>query len=112
MIVRTRIGRIGGLYMELIDRKKLAKLMILNDVSQRQLAGIAGWKSHTYMQRLLRGEVKTLNTDPALRIAHFFKVPVDDLFLTRVDINPEPNGQQSSPAKAQKSRQLREQLTA
>lgn len=82
--------------MELIDRKRLAKLMILNDVSQRQLASIAGWKSHTYMQRLLRGEVKTLNTDPALRIAHYFKVPVDDLFLTRVDTNPEHDVHKSS----------------
>ncbi|EKT83082.1 repressor [Rhodococcus phage Mbo4] len=96
MITQAKIGRIGGLYMELIDRKRLAKLMILNDVSQRQLASIAGWKSHTYMQRLLRGEVKTLNTDPALRIAHYFKVPVDDLFLTRVDTNPEHDVHKSS----------------
>ncbi|WP_241769516.1 helix-turn-helix transcriptional regulator [Rhodococcus opacus] len=96
VITQAKIGRIGGLYMELIDRKRLAKLMILNDVSQRQLASIAGWKSHTYMQRLLRGEVKTLNTDPALRIAHYFKVPVDDLFLTRVDTNPEHDVHKSS----------------
>lgn len=78
--------------MELVNREMLERLMKTRGVSQRQLAAIAGWKSHTYMQRLMRGEVKTLNTDPALRIAHFFGVPVDLLFLTRVDINPEQHG--------------------
>lgn len=83
----TRIGRIGDLYMELVNREMLERLMKTKGVSQRQLASIAGWKSHTYMQRLVRGEVKTLNTDPALRIAHHFGVPVDLLFLTRLDTN-------------------------
>jgi hypothetical protein len=35
----------------------------------------------------LRGEVRTLRTDPALRIAHALGVPVDDLFVTRVTTN-------------------------
>lgn len=72
--------------MELHDagRRKLGKLMILQDVSQRELAHAIGWRSHSYLGRLLRGEVKTLDTDAALRIAHFFGVPeVSDLFLTR-----------------------------
>ncbi|WP_228822202.1 helix-turn-helix domain-containing protein [Nocardia farcinica] len=81
--------------MELVNREMLERLMKTRGVSQRQLAAIAGWKSHTYMQRLMRGEVKTLSTDPALRIAHYFGVPVDLLFLTRVDINPEQNQQKS-----------------
>lgn len=70
--------------MILKDRKQLAKLMVIQDVSARRLALAAGWKSHTYMQRLLKGDVKTLGTDPALRIAHFLGVGVDDLFLVRV----------------------------
>lgn len=70
--------------MLLRDRKQLAKLMVIQGVSARQLAKAAGWKSHTYLQRLLRGEVKTLATDPALRIAHRLGVGVDDLFLVRV----------------------------
>lgn len=70
--------------MVLKDRKQLAKLMVIQGVSGRQLAKAAGWKSHTYLQRLLRGEVKTLDTDPALRIAHKLGVGVDDLFLLRV----------------------------
>lgn len=70
--------------MLLKDRKQLAKLMVIQGVSARQLAKVAGWKSHTYMQRLLKGDAKTLGTDPALRIAHYLGVGVDDLFLVRV----------------------------
>lgn len=70
--------------MILKDRKQLAKLMVIQGVSARQLSGIAGWKSHSYMNRLLSGDVRTLSTDPALRIAHHLGVGVDDLFLVRV----------------------------
>lgn len=70
--------------MLLKDRKQLAKLMVIQGVSARQLASAAGWKSHSYMNRLLSGEARTLSTDPALRIAHRLGVGVDDLFLVRV----------------------------
>lgn len=73
--------------MILAHRKRLAKLMVLNDMAQRDLAQVAGYKSHTYMGKLLRGEKNTLTPEAALRIAHHFKVPVDDLFLTRVASN-------------------------
>lgn len=69
--------------MRLIDRKRLAKLMVIQNVSQRQLAKAAGWESHSYLGRLLRGQVKTLDADPALRIAHHLGVGVDDLFMVR-----------------------------
>lgn len=85
----TKIGRIGDLYMEIKDRDLLVELMEERGISQRQLAKVAGWKSHTYLQRLIRGEVKTLNTDPALRIAYHFGIPVHRLFFTRVDTNSE-----------------------
>lgn len=74
--------------MELQDRKKLAKLMVIQDVSQRELAHLAGWKTHSYLGRLLRGDAKTLNPEPALRIAKALGVGVDDLFLTKVSVNP------------------------
>jgi transcriptional regulator with XRE-family HTH domain len=73
--------------MQLKDRRKLARLMVIQEVSHRQLATAAGWKSHSYLGRLLRGDVKTLDTDAAVRIAHHLGVPVDDLFLTRVTTN-------------------------
>lgn len=74
----------GDLYMILKDRKQLASVMLVQGVSQRELAKAAGWKSHSYMGRLLRGDVKTLDGDAALRIAHRLGMPVDLLFLTRV----------------------------
>lgn len=70
--------------MQLHDRQRLKRLMRMKSISTRTLAREAGWKSHTYMGRLIRGEVDTLETDPALRIAYALDVPVDDLFLTQV----------------------------
>jgi transcriptional regulator with XRE-family HTH domain len=75
---------IGELFMILKDRKQLASVMIVQGMSQRQLAEAIGWKSHSYLGRLLRGEVRTLDGDAALRIAHKLGLPVDMLFLTRV----------------------------
>lgn len=69
--------------MVLTDRKRLAKLMLIQGVSQRELAEAAGWKSHSYLGRLLRGDVNTLENDPAVRIAHYLGVGTDDLFLSR-----------------------------
>lgn len=80
----TTTSQLPELWMILKDRQKLAKLMVIQGVSARQLADAAGWKSHTYMQRLLRGDVKSLKTDPALRIANYLGVGVDDLFLVKV----------------------------
>lgn len=79
---------IGAIWMELRDPKKLKRLMIVQDISQRELARAAGWKSHSYLGRLMSGKVKTLSTDPALRIAHTLGVGVEDLFLTRVSNIP------------------------
>lgn len=70
--------------MQLKDRKQLAKLMVIQGASQREVARAAGWRSHSYLGRLLRGQVNTLEPEHALRIANFFGVGVDDLFLTRV----------------------------
>lgn len=70
--------------MILRDRKQLASVMIVQGISQRELAKAAGWKSHSYLGRLLRGDAKTLDGDAALRIAHRLGLPVDHLFLTRV----------------------------
>ncbi len=75
--------------MELRDRKMLQRLMIVQGVSNRGLAKVAGWKSHSYMNRLVNGEVKTLEPEPALRIAKFLGVGVEDLFLTQVSDFPE-----------------------
>lgn len=81
----------GELFMILKDRKQLASVMIVQGISQRELAKSIGWKSHSYLGRLLRGEVKTLDGDAALRIAHKLGLPVDMLFLTRVSEKSGPS---------------------
>ena len=69
--------------MKLIDRKRLAKIMAIQGVSARQLAKAAGWASHSYMNRLLSGAEDTLKAEPAVRIAAYLGVGVDDLFMAR-----------------------------
>lgn len=76
--------KLPGIWMKLTDRKMLAKLMTIQGVSARQLARAAGWKSHSYMNRLLSGEVSTLEPEPAVRIARHLGVGVDDLFMPRL----------------------------
>lgn len=80
------------------DPKKLARLMVIQEVSQRELAAAAGWSSHSYLGRILRGDAKTLETEPALRIAHRLGVAVDDLFLTKVATNSVQTGSKRSAA--------------
>ena len=73
--------------MRLHNLKGLRTLMVVQDVSQRRLARAAGYRSHAYMGRLLRGEVDTLEPEAALRIARFLQVDVDFLFDPRPSID-------------------------
>lgn len=67
--------------MILKDRKTLARLIAIEGITHRELAAVAGYRSHSKVGRLLRGEVPGLSDDPAQRIAERLGVPVDDLFL-------------------------------
>lgn len=78
--------------MELKDRELLREL-IEEQIEQgklrskRELAAFAGWRSHTYLQRLLKDQgPRTLETDPAIRIAYRLGVPVHRLFVTRASV--------------------------
>lgn len=69
--------------MELKDRTLLASVMEEQGKSARYIARIAGYKSHTYVQRLLKGHNKNLDAVPAARIAHDLGLPFNVLFRTR-----------------------------
>jgi transcriptional regulator with XRE-family HTH domain len=73
--------------MRLHNLKGLRTLMVVHGVSQRRLARAAGYRSHAYMGRLLRGEVDTLEPEAALRIARFLQVDRDFLFASRPSID-------------------------
>jgi transcriptional regulator with XRE-family HTH domain len=66
--------------MRVHNLKGLRTLMVVREVSQRRLARAAGYRSHAYMGRILRGEVDTLEPEAAVRIARFLEVGVDFLF--------------------------------
>jgi transcriptional regulator with XRE-family HTH domain len=70
--------------MRVHNLKGLRTLMVVREVSQRRLARAAGYRSHAYMGRILRGEVDTLQPEAAVRIARFLQVGVDFLFAPRV----------------------------
>lgn len=69
--------------MEVIDPRRIKKLMAIQDVSGRELAEQANWKSHTYLQRLLKGDAKNVEPEHAVRISYYLGVGVDDLFVPR-----------------------------
>lgn len=81
-----------GIWMRLTELTRLKRLMAVQDVSARQLAKAAGWKSHSYMNRLLKGEAVNVEPEPAVRIAKFLGVGVDDLFVARLSTEPAHSG--------------------
>lgn len=86
------------IWMEVKDHTLLKELMETKGISARTLAKDAGWKSHTYLQRILRGEVKTLQPEPAARIAYRLEVPFNLLFVTKASENPAQNVRGRKPA--------------
>jgi transcriptional regulator with XRE-family HTH domain len=73
---------LGEVWME-IDSVKLRKLALIQEASHRDIAEAAGWNSHSYVSRLMRGDAKSVSPEAAVRIALFFGVPVDYLFLPK-----------------------------
>lgn len=74
--IEPRRGRKGGIERMLFQ-------MELKEMSQRDLAAALGWKSHSYLGRLIRGEVRTVDPDTAVKIAVILGIGVDDLFTAR-----------------------------
>lgn len=70
--------------MKVRDPLQISRLMVRKGVSSRQLAEAAGWKSHTYLLRILNGKIKSVQPDPARKIAEHLGVDPDRIFLTEV----------------------------
>ena len=79
-------------------RKQMLKLMLIQGVSQRWLAKEAGWSSHSYLGRILRGDANTLEPEAAVRIAHALGVGTDDLFVARSSSDSRHSGKKSAAA--------------
>lgn len=78
---------LGEVWMQVRDHRKLARLALIQDASHRQIAEAVGWKSHSYVGRIMRGQVRTVDPEAAVRMCHFFGVAVDDFFVTRCSGN-------------------------
>lgn len=70
--------------MKVRDPELLARMISDKGISLREMSIVAGWRSHTYLQRLIRGQATTLKPQPAARIARHLGVPIDLLFVTRL----------------------------
>lgn len=75
--------------MILKDRKLLARLIVLQDWSVRGLATASGFRSHSYLNRMVHGKVRSCSAERATALAHNLGVPLDSLFLTRMSTDPE-----------------------
>lgn len=72
------------LYMLVTDADLLRRLMRAKNMTARQMAKQMGWKSHSYMNRILSGDVHTVSPDVAVKIAYLLQIPVDLVFVPRV----------------------------
>lgn len=72
------------LYMQVKDSELLRRLLETKGFTARQLSKQMGWKSHSYMNRVLSGQVRTVTPDAAVKIAYLLQVPVDLVFVARV----------------------------
>lgn len=70
--------------MRVKDPKQIKKLLVIKEVSARDLAKAIGYRSHSYVTRILRGEISNVTPEKAARIAAFLEVGVDDLFVARL----------------------------
>lgn len=70
--------------MQVRDYRKLARLMLIQDISHRELAAAIGWQSHSYVGRIMRGTIRSVDPEAAAKIAHVLGVAIDDIFLTKV----------------------------
>ncbi|MFC5268410.1 helix-turn-helix domain-containing protein [Kribbella qitaiheensis] len=86
---RPTRAKLPELYMKVLDPKKIVKLMVIQEVTHRELAeAVWGPKaSHSYLGRILRGEIKSVQPDRAARIAEYLGVGIDDLFVARLSSN-------------------------
>lgn len=72
------------LYMLVNDADLLRRLLKTKGFTARQLSRQMGWKSHSYLNRVLSGDVRTVTPDVAVKIAYLLQVPVDLIFVPRV----------------------------
>lgn len=80
------------------DHTLLATLRDQAGISNRQLAKAAGYRSHSYMNRLTNGDATTLQVKAAAGISEALGVTFDVLFAPTVDGKSGRNGRKERAA--------------
>ena len=75
---------ITELYMLVKDAGLIRRLMESKNLSARRISRDMGWTSHSYLNRILAGKVRSVSPDAAVKIAYLLQVPVDLIFVPRV----------------------------
>lgn len=84
------------LYMIVKDAELLRRLLQTKGISARSLSTSIGWSSHSYANRILSGQVRTVTPEAAMKIAYILQVPVDLIFTPRVSGNAEHDVRKSA----------------
>lgn len=80
------------------DPKRLARLLVISELTTRELAAAAGYKAHSYIVRLVRGESRGVSEEAAHGIAGALGVDVEDLFVPSVSTDDRRNAGRGSTA--------------
>lgn len=87
------------LWMEVKDLEFLRDKIDDSPYTRRELAALVGWKSHAYLNKLYKGDAKTLRPEPAVRMAKFLGERVDHLFVTKVSDGAAQNEEPTTTAR-------------
>ena len=67
--------------MKVKDAELLRMLMQVAGVTARQASRDLGWSSHSYLNRILSGQVRTVTEETAEQLCALLQVPLPLLFV-------------------------------
>lgn len=85
-----------GRAMQVKDPDLLRTLLKSKGITARQLSRDMGWSSHSYMNRILAGQVASVSRGAALKIAGLLQVPVDLIFVAKASSEIRQNGKRGA----------------
>ena len=79
--------------MRVRDVKKFQSVLVIQGVSYRKLAEVAGYASHAHISALMQGKKTGIKPEAAHKIAAYLGMPVDHLFVSHLSSNTGETGQ-------------------
>lgn len=67
--------------MRVKDAELMRRLMQAAGVTARQMSRDLGWSSHSYLNRILAGQVRTVTEQTAEQLCALLQVPLSLLFV-------------------------------